>query len=101
MGPRALEARIIGYTATHGVYQTLTVSGRRKVAKDPRPIEQTKDDSDDENIEWPTKPIQDLTDIAEGRPGRNYNWHCPEKEECPEGTHAEDEPKTPEKVYNE
>ena len=28
--------------------------------------------------------------MAENRLGRNYDLHCPEKEECPEGSHVED-----------
>ena len=38
--PRAQEARIIGYTETHGVYQTITPSGKRLIPKDPRPIKE-------------------------------------------------------------
>ena len=99
MTPRALEARIVGYTATYGVYQVMTTTGRRKVAKNPRPLDQFKEDSDDEierNDEWPTKPVQDLEDIANGKPGRNYGWHCPEKTGCPEGSHEGNQPQTPE-----
>ena len=36
--PRAQEARIIGYTETHGVYQVITPTGKRLISKDPRPI---------------------------------------------------------------
>ena len=36
--PRAQEARIIGYTETHGVYQVITPTGKRLIFKDPRPI---------------------------------------------------------------
>ena len=36
--PRAQEARIIGYTETHGVYQVITPSGKRLISKNPRPI---------------------------------------------------------------
>ena len=80
MAPRAIEARITGYTATHGIYQVITTTGKRRITKDPKPIEQLKEDNDEEeNLEWPTKPVQDLEDIADGRQGRNYGWHCPEK----------------------
>ena len=73
MAPRATEARITGYTATHGTYQVVTTTGKRKVAKNPRPIDQLKEDSDgEENSEWPIKPVQDLEDIANGNQGRNY-----------------------------
>ena len=92
MAPRAQEARIIGYTATYGVYQVITATGKRKVAKKPIPINQ--EDSDEEDTsEWPTKPMQDLEDIAAGRQGQNYGWHCPEKEGCLEGTHEENQQK--------
>ena len=39
--PRAQEARIIGYTETHGVYQVITPSGKRLISKDPRPIRES------------------------------------------------------------
>ena len=38
--PRAQEARIIGYTETHGVYQVITPTGKRLISKDPRPIKE-------------------------------------------------------------
>ena len=41
MAPRAIEARIIGYTATHGTYQVITATGKRSIAKNPRAIDQT------------------------------------------------------------
>ena len=44
--PRAQEARIIGYTETHGVYQVITPTGKRLISKDPRPIK--------ENLREPT-----------------------------------------------
>ena len=101
MAPRAVEARIIGYTATYGVYQVITTTGKRKIAKNPRPIDQIREDSDgEEEPEWPNnnpidKAVEDLEDIADGQPGRNYNWHCPEKEGCPEETHIENQSKLP------
>ena len=50
MAPRAIEARIIGYTATYGTYQVITTTGKRKVAKNPRAIYQSnKHDSDEED----------------------------------------------------
>ena len=105
MAPRAIEARIIGYTATHGTYQVITATGKRSIAKNPRTIDQTKEhdnDGDEDTSEWPTKPVQDLEDIADGRQGRNYGWHCPEKDGGLKGTHTEDEqePKTPERTIN-
>ena len=99
MAPRAIRARITGYTATHGIYQVISDTGKRSLAKNPRPIDQLKEDSDgEENLEWPTKPVQDLEDIANEQTGRNYGWHCPEKEGCPEETHAEDQHHSPENL---
>ena len=89
MAERAVPAKIIGYTKTHGTYQVISNSGKRTIAKDPKPI--TKNDSDDEDSEWPKKPVEDLEDIANGQPGRNYGWHCPEKENCAQSTHAEEQ----------
>ena len=90
MAPRATRARIIGTTKTHRIYQTLLDSGKRVLAKDPKPINKATDnDKKEENSEWLAKPIQDLEDIAEGRTGHNYDWHCPVKEGCSEGTHEE------------
>lgn len=86
MATKALEARIIGYTATYGIYQTLTISGKLRIAKNPRPINQLETDSDDSSPDWPTKPIQDLEDIGKGETGRNYGWHCPEKQGCSKGS---------------
>ena len=87
MAPRAIEARITGYTATYGTYQAVTTTGKRKIVKNPTPIDQRKDtddsDGEEESSEWPKKPVQDLEDIADGKIGRNYEWHCPEKEGCP------------------
>ena len=99
MATWATKARLIGYTKTHGIYQTILESGKRILAKDPKPVDKDKEETEG-NPEWPTKPIQDLEDIADGRQGRNYGWHCPDKEGCPEETHAENQPspQTPEKI---
>ena len=98
MAPRAIEARIIGYTATYGTYQVITTTGKRKIAKNPRAIYQSNEnDSEEEDTsEWLTKPVQDLEDIADGKTGRNYGWHCPAKEGCSEETHAENQHEKPE-----
>lgn len=76
MAARGIPARIIGYTKTHGTYQVISNTGKRALAKNPKPIDQVKEDSDGEveekQPEWPTKPVQDLEDITDGRPGRNY-----------------------------
>ena len=92
MAARAVPAKIIGYTKTHGTYQVISRSGKRTIAKNPKPTNKEKEDEETEdNFEWSIKPIQDLEDIADGKTGQNYDWHCPIKEECPEETHAEDQ----------
>ena len=85
MATRAISAKITGYTKTHGTYQVISDTGKRVLAKDPKPIDQNNEESDEEEntSEWPRKPVQDLEDIADGKQGRNYGWHCPEKEGCP------------------
>ena len=94
MAARAVPARIVGHTKTHRTYQVISETGKRALAKNPQPIDQTEKDSDgeEESSEWPTKPVQDLEDIAEGRLGRNYGWHCPEKEGCPKETQKTETP---------
>ena len=93
MAPRAEEARIMAYTETYGVYQTIpTTTKKRQLATNPRPIDKENKEREDENSEWPRKPIQDFEDIADWQRGSNYGWHCPENEGCPKGTH----PKNPE-----
>ena len=74
MTPRTQEARIIGYTTTYKTYQVITTTGKWKIVKEPKPIDQTKEDSDEENPEWPAnnpvdKAIEDLQDMAENRWG--------------------------------
>ena len=91
MAVRAVSAKIVGYTKTHGIYQVVSETGKRALAKNPRPIND-KDDDKEDTSEWATKPVQDLEDIANGHPGRNYGWHCPEKEACPKGSHVENQP---------
>jgi transposase InsO family protein len=39
LSPRNYEARITGYTATHGIYQVLTREGKHKLAKNPIAIQ--------------------------------------------------------------
>ena len=52
---RAQEARIIGYTKTHGVYQVITPTGKRLISKDPRPIREAQGELSklDQNFEAP------------------------------------------------
>ena len=55
--PRAQEARIIGYTETHGVYQVITPTGKRLISKDPRPIKEESEVTSPITIpEIPTPP---------------------------------------------
>ena len=103
MTARAIPAIIIGYTKTHGTYQVISNSGKRTIAKNPKPINEEKNDeeTEEDTIVWPQKELQDLEDIANGKPGRNYNIHCPEKEGCLEGSHVEkQEPQTPKQITN-
>ena len=55
--PRAQEARIIGYTETHGVYQVITPTGKRLISKNPTPIrEEPEETSQTITPEIPTPP---------------------------------------------
>ena len=53
--PRAQEARIIGFTETHGVYQVITPTGKRLISKNPRPIREEPEEINPTTI--PGKPI--------------------------------------------
>ena len=44
----AVPARIIWYTKTHGTYQVISSTGKRAIAKNPKPINQANEDSDEE-----------------------------------------------------
>jgi hypothetical protein len=37
LSERSFEARIIGYTLTHGIYQVIDKNGKQRVSKDPKP----------------------------------------------------------------
>ena len=52
MAPRAVEARLIGYTETHEVYQTIMTTGKRQLAKNPQPIRQNNGEEEEE-LQWP------------------------------------------------
>ena len=58
--PRAQEARIIGYTETHGVYQVITPTGKRLISKDPRSIKETQEEPTLPNQPVPREPGQNL-----------------------------------------
>ena len=53
--PRAQEARIIGYTETHVVYQVITPTGKRLISKDPRSIKEVPETSTPECKITPNK----------------------------------------------
>ena len=97
MAAQAVPAKIIGSTKTHGIYHVLLDTGKRGLAKIPKPIKIQEDDSDQEDTsEWLKnnlidKAVEDLQDIAAGQIGRNYNLHCPEKEGCPNRNHEKDQ----------
>lgn len=48
MAPRAIEARVIGYTNTHNVYQTIMETGKRMLSKETRTM--ALDHSDEEEV---------------------------------------------------
>ena len=78
--PRAQEARIIGYIETHGVYQAITVTGKRiDTTKDPIPIKgEPKPEPEPEAVSLPkqpkiTKPIEPRRSTRSGRDNRPYD----------------------------
>ena len=84
--PRAQEARIIGYTETHGVYQVITPTGKRLISKDPRPIREELDEptpkkkatstTGPEELSSPpeiTKPKEPRRSTRSGRDNRPFN----------------------------
>ena len=100
MAVRAIAAKIIGYTKTHGIYHVISNTGKLVLAKDPKSTSQEDSDEDEPSSEWLKNPIQDLEDIAEGNPGRNYGSHCPEEQKCDNCSYEENpetsgEPKSP------
>jgi transposase InsO family protein len=52
---RSFEARMVGYTHTHGVYKVIDTSGKQRVVKDPKPVNESDNnsnsDSDEEDSE--------------------------------------------------
>lgn len=48
MAPRAMEARVIGYTNTRNVYQTIMETGKRMLSKETRTM--ALDHSDEEEV---------------------------------------------------
>ena len=84
--PRAQEARIIGYTETHGVYQVITPTSKRLISKDPRPIREEPDEptpkkeatstTGPEELSSPpeiTKPKEPRRSTRSGRDNRPFN----------------------------
>lgn len=98
MAPRAVAARIIGYTNTYNVYQTITETGKRMLSKEPRTQGLDHEDEEKTNKEGYTrrftlaKAVEDLHALAEGKKGPNFGSDCPINPV---------EPKTPEKSKKE
>ena len=64
--PRAQEARIIGYTETHGVYQVITPTGKRLISKNPRPIKELPEEPSPPKEVSPNVPSSEkITPIRE------------------------------------
>jgi hypothetical protein len=51
LSARSYEARIVGYTLTHRVYQVIDKNERQRVAKDPKPLNLTEIESSDYSSE--------------------------------------------------
>lgn len=97
MAPRAIKARVIGYTNTYNVYQTITETGKRMMSKEPRTL--GLDHEEEEEItalgytRRPTleKAMEDCYALAEGKKGPNMGL------DCPVNPAEKNEPETPEK----
>ena len=83
MAPRVIEARVIGYTNTHNVYQTITETGKRMLSKEPRTMALDHEDEEETNEQGYTrrftleKAVEDLHAMAEGKEGPNFGSDCP------------------------
>jgi hypothetical protein len=51
LSARSFEARIVGYTHTHGVYKVIDTSGKQRVVKDPKPVIESDNNSDSDSDE--------------------------------------------------
>jgi hypothetical protein len=51
LSARSYEARIVGYTLTHGVYQVIDKNERQRIAKDSKPLNLTEIESSDYSSE--------------------------------------------------
>ena len=81
--PRAQEARIIGYTETHGVYQVITPTGKRLISKGPRPIKEEPEvtspiatpeiPTPPSKISKPEEPQEPRRSTRSGRDPRPFN----------------------------
>lgn len=99
MAPRAIEARIIGYTNTYNVYQTITEAGKRLLSKEPRTLgldhEEEEEVTSQGYTRRPTleKAVEDCYALAEGKKGPNMGLDCP----INPAEKQQPEPETPEK----
>jgi hypothetical protein len=80
LSARSYEARIVGYTLTHGVYQVIDKNERQRIAKDPKPLNLTEIESSDYSSEEdadnepenniPIKNIPDKLSFTEHTPSQ-------------------------------
>ena len=68
MAARGSEAKIIGYSDTYGVYHTITSSGKRQLAKDPKPIDQDEEEELQVPIESDDNSLIDEAELPQGAP---------------------------------
>jgi hypothetical protein len=51
LSARSFEARIVGYTHTHGVYKVIDTTGKQRVVKDSKPVIESDNNSDSDSDE--------------------------------------------------
>jgi hypothetical protein len=51
LSAQSFEARIVGYTHTHGVYNVIDSTGKQRVVKDPKPVIEPENNSDKSTTE--------------------------------------------------
>ena len=107
MAPRAIEARVIGYTNTHNVYQTITETGKRMLSKEPRTMGLDHEDEEEVTSQGYTrrptleKAVEDCYALAEGKKGPNMGLDCPinpaekAEPETPKREEKRGDPETP------
>jgi len=78
LSARSYEARIIGYTYTHGIYRVLTNTGAIKVAKIPKPV--TGEEGEDFSAKKPQKTLLSVNNQMIPHPPNNqYNHLRPQR----------------------